>query len=172
MSLCLSDQWHSVFLDGPQEMHSSSNSSSLQGRESVQVFPVFWPRCCLVPLISSLACHCSILKFTIVYPFSYVSVHFVHILSAPCCHSSIWSRGMSWSRGIEAERQRSKQYNYCMWMRTRVRMCIRVHASVCSAEFQDPSSPGYDGGWFICPLRTAPSLNINPAPSLSLRPVH
>lgn len=68
MSLCPSDQWHSVFSDGPEEMHSSSNSSSWQGRASVQVFPVFWPRCCLVPLISSLARHCSILKFTTVYP--------------------------------------------------------------------------------------------------------
>ena len=27
-------------------------------------------------------------------------------------------------------------------------------------------------GWFIPPLRPASSLNINPAPSLTLRPVH
>ena len=49
MSLCPSKQ--SVFPGGPQGMHSSS-SSSRQGRESVQVFPVFYR---LVSVICSLA---------------------------------------------------------------------------------------------------------------------
>lgn len=94
----------------------------------------------------------------------------IHLLSADniltlsggaCCQGSVWSRGLSWSGGIKAGRQEEYSYHTCV-----------CEAKLRSAEHEGPVSLGKDGGWFIHPLRTAPSLSINQAPSLTLRPVH
>lgn len=69
MSLCPLEQWHSVFSGSPQEMHSSS---SRQGKESVQVFPVL---CHFVALFHSSAPSPFIAWFWISWSFIHRVMH-------------------------------------------------------------------------------------------------
>lgn len=156
MSLCPSEQWHSVFSGGPHEMHSSS---SRQGRGSVQRFPVFCHFVALFPLICSLPRHCSILNFTIIYTSSYASIHSSFrpannplLLSRWC----VLSQQHLIQRHVMVRRHQSwktwrKQCDYCMWAHACVCFCC---VRVCRSHAQQNAG--------ICPLQVKMEADLFP----------
>lgn len=131
---------------------------------------------CFIALFQSSAPSPSLLdnlNFMFISPSSYASIHrsFHQSILIITLFVSLWGCVLSQQHLIRRHvmvrrhqscKTRRKPCNYCK--------CVcgafaQQNAEICPLQVKD-------GGWFIHPLRTASSLNINPGPSLTLRPMH